>query len=144
MIAGDARSILERASPATIGRTRETTMQRITITAGTGEDRHGNALPAQTLQQALASIRAKLAHTFGGYTERESLGGWINSAGILITEPGRQWIALTDKSARDADPLADDVAAYVRDALLQQSVMVESETVLRALRRSDRSHRAAS
>lgn len=104
-------------------------MQRITITAGTGEDRNGQALDAQTVTQALASIRAKLAHTFGGYTERETLGGWINSAGTLVTEPGRQWIALTDKPARDADPLAEDVAAFVRDALLQQSVMVESETV---------------
>lgn len=104
-------------------------MQRITITAGVGEDRNGRPLDAQHLAQAYAGIRAKLAHAFGGYTERETYGGWINDAGELVTEPGRQWIALTDMPARDADPAADAVAEYVRGQLNQASVMLETETV---------------
>ena len=104
-------------------------MQRITITAGIGEDRNGSPLDGQEVTQALANIRATVARIFGGYTERETLGGWINSAGELVTEPGRQWIALTAKPAREADELAYALADHVRDMLRQQSVMLESETV---------------
>ena len=104
-------------------------MQRITFTAGIGEDGNGRPLDPQELTQALAAIRAGIAHTFGGYTERETFGGWINSAGELVTEPGRQWIALTDKPAREADTLAHRLADRIRGLLRQQSVMLESETV---------------
>ena len=104
-------------------------MQRITITAGTGEDASGQPLDAGEVAQAVAGIRGTLARMFGGYTERETVGGWINSAGELVTEPGRQWIALTNKPAREADPLAYEVADYARDALRQASVMLETETV---------------
>lgn len=104
-------------------------MQRITITAGIGEDRHGRALDAQTLAQAFAGIRATIAQAFGGYTERDTLGGWINGAGELVTEPGKQWIALASKPAREVDDAAHALADYVRDVLNQQSVMLETETV---------------
>jgi len=104
-------------------------MQRITITAGIGEDRHGHAIDPQALQTALAGIRATLAGAFGGYTERETYGGWINDTGELVTEPGRQWVALTDMAAREADPAAEAVAEYVRDVLKQASVVLETETV---------------
>ena len=104
-------------------------MQRITITAGIGEDRYGNPLQAQDVQTALAGIRATLAGAFGGYTELETYGGWLTDAGELVTEPGRRWIALTDKPAREADPAAETVAEYVRDVLKQVSVVLETETV---------------
>lgn len=104
-------------------------MQRITITAGTGQDRNGRDIDPQELQTALAGIRATLAGAFGGYTERETYGGWINDAGELVTEPGRQWVALTDKPAREADPAAEAVAEYVRAMLKQEAVVLETETV---------------
>lgn len=104
-------------------------MQRITITAGTGFDRHGNPLDAQDVQTALAGIRATLARAFGGYTETESLGGWINGAGDLVTEPGRRWIALASITAGEAMDAARAVAEYARDALRQESVLIERDTI---------------
>ena len=104
-------------------------MQRITITAGTGYDATGNALSAQDVQTALAGIRATLARAFGGYTEAETMGGWINGAGELVTEPGRRWIALASITAGEAMEAAHAVADYARDALRQESVLIERDTV---------------
>jgi hypothetical protein len=104
-------------------------MQRIAITAGIGYDRHGNALDAQHVQTALAGIRATLARAFGGYTETESLGGWINGAGELVTEPGRRWVALASITAGEAMEAAHAVASYARDALRQESVLIERDTI---------------
>ena len=103
-------------------------MQRITITAGIGYDRNGAALHAQDVQQALAGIRATLARAFGGYTEAETVGGWINGAGELVTEPGRRWVALADLRRDEARQAARAVADYVRDALQQESVLIELDT----------------
>jgi hypothetical protein len=105
------------------------TMQRITITAGTGYDRHGEPLQAQDVQTALAGIRATLAGAFGGYTEAETVGGWINGAGELVTEPGRRWVALANITAGDAMKAARAVAEYARDTLRQESVLIERDTI---------------
>lgn len=104
-------------------------MQRITITAGIGYDRAGAPLNPQDVQTALAGIRATMARAFGGYTESETLGGWINGAGELVTEPGRRWTVLATITASEAMTAARAVADYARDVLRQESVLIERDTI---------------
>lgn len=98
-------------------------MNRITITAGTGEDRHGRAIPADVLPAKLERIRAYLAQEYGGFTELETIGGWADDTGRLVMETGRRWVIAT------ADPFTTGRAAadYVRRALNQASVMLERD-----------------
>lgn len=98
-------------------------MNRITITAGTGEDRHGRAIPAAELAAKLERIRAYLAQEYGGFTELETIGGWADDTGRLVMEPGRRFVIAS------ADPFWDgrEAADYVRRALNQASVMLERD-----------------
>lgn len=98
-------------------------MNRITITAGTGEDRHGRAIPADVLPAKLERIRAYLAQEYGGFTELETTGGWADDTGRLVLETGRRFIIAS------ADPFWDgrEAADYVRRALNQASVMLERD-----------------
>ena len=104
-------------------------MQRITITAGIGEDRNGNAMSDESVAEMLATIRARLAATFGGYTETDAMGGWINESGRLVVEPSKRWILLTDANAKDADELADAAARVIGRGLRQAAVVIERETI---------------
>jgi hypothetical protein len=103
--------------------------RRITITAGIGEDRHGDAIGEPALSLALSTIRGKLAATFGGFTETEATGGWIDGNGRMVMEDSRRWIVLTESSETTSDEEAIAAARMVQLALNQQAVMVEVETV---------------
>ena len=104
-------------------------MERITITAGTAEDRTGAAIAPETLAQALATIRGTLARMFGGYTEADTYGGWIADDGRLVTEPGKRWTILAGPAADAAESNANAAAEVVRVALNQSAVVLEVETV---------------
>lgn len=99
-------------------------MIRLTITAGTGEDRNGNAIPGDKLAQAMAEIRGRLAATFGGFSEFTGQGGWINGDGRLVMEPCARFVVLTDDGHG-----TDAAARMVQRALNQASVLVEVETI---------------
>lgn len=105
---------------------------RITITAGTGFDRDGRALSAQRVAQALATIRATLAQTFGGYTETDTLGGWVDGSGELVTEPGKRWtvVEVEEMAGLDSTRAAGwYVAGRIAAELGQASVLLEVEPV---------------
>lgn len=94
-------------------------MFRATIIAGITQDRDGNAIK-DTLHK-LQNIRAKLARDFGGYTEVQSFGGWINPEGELVEELGRTWTIYTDKGYG----VAHNAAEFVSFELNQDSVVLE-------------------
>src|SRR4249919_3090054 len=102
-------------------------MQRFTITTGAGFDANGVPLDAGKLAQALATVRADLAATFGGYTEAETSGGWVNDRGELVTEPGRRFVILSnaDNPSPGAHAHPIETAERVRAAFAQQSVVLE-------------------
>lgn len=102
-------------------------MQRITITTGTGQDQAGQPIDAGTLAQALATVRADLAATFGGYTEAETFGGWVDDRGQLVTEPGRRFVVLSRFENPSAGAYVHPVetAERVRRAFNQQAVVLE-------------------
>lgn len=104
-------------------------MNRITITAGIGEDRHGATVAPDALAATLATIRARFASTFGGYTETDATGGWIAPDGRLVVEPAKRWTLLTDADAADAYALGEAAARMVGRGLNQASVVLEVEPV---------------
>jgi len=61
------------------------------------EDLHDNLLP---------SIRRMLASEFGGYTEKQTSGGWINPDGHLVEEEGRTFSVLYDPTKVSRNLLA--------------------------------------
>lgn len=97
-------------------------MFKMTITAGTEFDRNGRRI-ADT-DRKLRAIRQHIAARFGGFTEAQTFGGWINGAGELVMESGRQWTILTD------DQHATRIAArqlgeLVAQVLNQEAVVAE-------------------
>jgi len=104
-------------------------MNRITITAGIGEDANGAPIAGARLAEVLATIRASFAAGFGGYTETDAMGGWINDAGRLVVEPAKRWVILTTAGAADAKAMADAAARMVGRGLNQAVVVREVEPV---------------
>lgn len=98
-------------------------MNRITITTGTSEDRHGHAIPAAELDTKLDRIRTYLAQEYGGFTEVQTVGGWSNDEGRLVIELGRRYTIAT------ADPFTTgrQAADFIRRTLGQASVMLERD-----------------
>jgi hypothetical protein len=97
-------------------------MNRITIIAGITQDRDGNPI-FDTLTK-LQRIRLKMAREFGGYTETNTYGGWINGEGHLVEEIGRQWVILAD-SALGIYGKAHKMAEFISFELNQDSVILE-------------------
>jgi hypothetical protein len=102
-------------------------MQRITITTGAGFDASGEPIDAGTLATVLAAVRGDLAATFGGYTETDTYGGWVNGKGELVTEAGKRFVILADDVSGRRDPV--ETAERVREAFGQESVVLEVEAV---------------
>lgn len=102
-------------------------MYRLTFTAGIGEDHAGEPLAVPEVNRALAHIRSHLANVFGGYTETQATGGWINPNGRLVVEPSIRWIVLTD--ADHAPDAVEDIARVIGHELRQASVVWEREAI---------------
>lgn len=100
-------------------------MKRYTITAGTGFDKDGRAISARVVLLALVSIRALLASLFGGYSESNGTGGWINGHGDLVTEENVTFTIVTDAAVNDAMQAAESVARLLN----QESVLFTEEDV---------------
>lgn len=95
-------------------------MHTLQITAGVGERADGSAIP--NLGARLHRCRAILAGAFGGYTELNSQGGWVNPEGRLVEEPGKTWQTAI---ATDAElHRVDEVGAQIKDLLQQHSLFM--------------------
>lgn len=96
----------------------------ITITAGIGYAANGEALKPEAQAIALATIRATLATMYGGYTETDSTGGWVDPSGRLITEPGKVWTVATWDRGDEMICKAKRAAESVRHLLDQTAVVL--------------------
>ena len=96
-------------------------MYRITITAGTQYAGDGRILDPDERDTAIGVIRTSLAHTFGGFTEENSFGGWVKS-GDTVTEIGKRWIVLSPTTGA-----ARHIAQSVAQELRQEAVALEIE-----------------
>src|SRR5688572_27076956 len=66
----------------------KTTHYKIEFGFGVGFDRDQRKLTYEDIQIALANIRKEAITVYGVYTLTGTTGGWRNSAGILVEEPG--------------------------------------------------------
>ena len=92
----------------------------VTITAGIGNDKNGNALHPQVVALALSWAKMNLCNIAGGVTVHEAVGGWVNPAtGEVVSEHSRVFVVLTVAEKVDALKVA---AAQLRDQLSQSCV----------------------
>lgn len=96
-------------------------MHKITIIAGVTQDRDGNSIHDSLTK--LKRIRLRMAKDFGGYTEAQTYGGWINPEGDLVEEIGRAWTIYAD--GEFIYNKAHKLAEFVSFELNQDSVVLE-------------------
>lgn len=94
-------------------------MTTVIINAGIGKSRHNSELDTTMVMYAVDKIRHYLALTAGGFTETETMGGWIDGEGRLVQERGKQWTVAGYDMER-----GKDAARYIGKALNQDTVMV--------------------
>ncbi len=94
-------------------------MRIVTLTVGYGFDKNNNPLPDAS--NLLQKVRQNLAQTFGGFTETEGVGGWINpDTGVEVMEACKVYSIATDKPSE----IVETSAAVARDTLHQHSVFI--------------------
>ena len=107
-------------------------MKRLSITVGLGFDTNGQLITPQSRMLALTNVRVYMARMFGGYTETQGYGGWINDAGELIEEESVTFTSvITDETTNEngVAKRAGMAAEYVRNAFNQTSVLLVKDEV---------------
>ncbi len=99
--------------------------RRFTFIVGIGEDRDGKSI-AYELPHLQREAYRLLAETFGGYTVTFGRGGWVDSAGKLITEASMTLVVCTDQKTSIA---AATVARALAVIFNQSSVLLAEETL---------------
>jgi len=80
--------------------------------------------PLAVVDALRAEIKLALAAAFGGYTETVSTGGYVAESGELIEE--RVYLVQAFYEVAD-DELISSLAAKIKTALQQESVMVRKD-----------------
>jgi hypothetical protein len=94
---------------------------KIEITFGIGENKHRQLIVNLTeKEQKIGELAVAL---FGGYTWHNSVGGWANDNGQLITEVGCVLFVIASDSAENRRK-ARQLALSIRDTLEQTSVLL--------------------
>ena len=93
-------------------------MKEFRIGFGIEFDRDQSCIPGRELDRRLAGIRSNALAQFGGYTESDVRGGWINGKGKAVIESGWQLAIIADNAQ-----LVREFAAYVCVKLNQESVV---------------------
>jgi len=100
-------------------------MKRVTFSIGL-KDSEGAAMPPWEILEHQAETRHGLAKAFGGYTQTQAKGGWIDPEGHEFEEDSLVFNCLLDSSKTgEVRPMAEWLAGLWR----QQAVMVTTEPV---------------
>lgn len=102
---------------------------RITFTAGLEKGADGFYLDEGMVADAVSTVRRQLAARFGGYTETDSVGGWIDDDGYLVEERGKRWVCLASMDRKEAEKAGRELAGMIAAELRQACVVMEIERV---------------
>lgn len=78
---------------------------------------------ADHVGDAREHLEHKLGAFFGGWTEYDGRGAWVNKNGETIKEPVRVYEAVTDESAEDIRQLVEGLAVDVREVTGESTVL---------------------
>ena len=102
---------------------------RITFTAGLEKDAKGFYLGEEDVRKAVGAIRRQLVARFGGYTEADTTGGWVDDDGYLVEERGKRWTCLASMTRKEAEKAGRELAGLIAAELRQACVVMEVERV---------------
>lgn len=103
---------------------------KIEIIFGIGEDRNGIRLSHEEQQTICETIQHHAATQFGGYTMIDSSGGWVDSFGKLIQEPGKILVLITTEPIKTAKEFAAWIRSTARQSCVSFSVTeIEHELI---------------
>lgn len=98
---------------------------RIEIGFGCGFDHEGLAISRDELHASLKEIKKEAARIFGAYTVMPTEGGWTNSSGKLVEEPG--FTLFTIQSAHEARRHEiEELVKIIKATLRQEAVAVST------------------
>lgn len=104
---------------------------RVVFTVGTGTDKLGLEISEQSKFAYLIYSREWLAKTFGGYTETEHSGGWIDPRGKLIQESSVSFTVIVDGDLTKVDLAAQRLLwMFQQEQVLVTKEPIEYEFVL--------------
>lgn len=94
---------------------------------GAGEDRQGIPLDQANVGLVVNEIVETASRLFGGCFLTRGRGGWINPAGILVTEPGYVLTVYTNFSHTRDDAMK--LIATIKRLLNQEAVIFSHQPV---------------
>lgn len=102
---------------------------KIIFTIGIGLDAQNNEISFLTYKELSTKTFKLLAKTYGGYTAKETLGGWIDDNGNLIEEKSLQIECLheTDNHIDQTHIQANHIGFTLASLWNQQCVVVETQ-----------------
>jgi hypothetical protein len=105
-------------------------MIKASITTGLGYTKHGDKISQRDAEGTISHAMKMLSNDFGGCTAYQGQGAWVNEQGDLVTEPVFTIEAIgLSLSHDDAKDKAAFVAAYLRDNLGQECVVLAFSTI---------------
>lgn len=102
---------------------------KIIFTIGIGLDAQNNEISSLTYKELSTKTFTLLAKAYGGYTAKETLGGWVDDKGNLIEEKSLQIECLheTDQHIDQIRIQANHLGFALASLWNQQCVVVETQ-----------------
>jgi hypothetical protein len=96
-------------------------MVRLEIVVGIGFEKTGQ--PVENQQQKVTALRAEAGKLLGGFTFYPSFGGYINSGGTYVEEPGITIVAFQEDSP-ECRFAACGLVNFAKNLFNQESIAV--------------------
>ncbi len=105
-------------------------MIKASITTGLGYTKHGDKISQKDAEGMIQHAMVQLSKDFGGCTTYQGQGAWVDGQGKLVVEQVLTIEAIgLSLSHEDAKAKAESVAAYLRDNLGQECVVLAFSTI---------------
>lgn len=94
---------------------------------GTELSRDGQRIRTSAVSLILRAARTAIAGHFGGVSEYEHYGSWINDAGRPQTELGKTFVTYSQLATEETERIAFEIATSIGARLNQECVLVAIE-----------------